>query len=89
MIVRKSLLELQKRQLPEILSYRDVAAHNSVLNTLPYLRSIAACFTLRWVKNIGMEEMERRNNEKARLLYEAVDNSSLFYGVAQKSIAAK
>ena len=28
--------------------------------------------------------MERRNNEKARLLYEAIDGSNLFYGVAQK-----
>lgn len=88
-IVRKSLLEQQQRQLPEILSYRDVAAQNSVLNTPPVFAIYCSLLTLRWIKNIGMAAMERRNNEKARLLYEAIDSSKLFYGVAQKEHRSK
>lgn len=83
-VVRKSLLEQQKRKLPEILSYRDVAAHNSVLNTPPVFAIYCSLLTLRWIKNTGMAEMERRNQEKATLLYDAIDNSNLFYGVARK-----
>jgi phosphoserine aminotransferase len=88
-IVRKSMLEQQKRALPEILSYRDVAKHNSVLNTPPVFAIYCSLLMLRWIGNIGMEEMERRNNEKAGLLYDAIDNSKLFYGVAQKEHRSK
>ncbi len=83
-VIRKSLLAQQKRELPEILSYRDVAAQNSVLNTPPVFAIYCSLLTLRWIKNMGMAEMEQRNQEKARLLYEAIDNSNLFYGVARK-----
>ena len=87
--VRKSLLEQQKRPLPEILSYRDGVKHNSVLNTPPVFAIYCSLLTLRWISTIGMAEMERRNDEKARLLYEAIDNSKLFYGVAQKEHRSK
>ena len=87
--IRKSMLEQQKRPLPEILSYRDAAKHNSVLNTPPVFAIYCSLLTLRWIGSIGMEEMERRNDEKARLLYDAVDNSKLFYGVAQKEHRSK
>lgn len=81
-VVRKSLLEQQQRPLPEILSYREMARHNSVLNTPPVFAIYCSLLMLRWVKAIGITEMERRNDEKAALLYEAIDNSRLFYGVA-------
>jgi phosphoserine aminotransferase len=83
-IIRKSLLEKQKRILPEILSYRDMAKNNSVLNTPPVFGIYCSMLTLRWVKAIGMETMQQRNQEKASLLYRTVDESRLFYGVAKK-----
>lgn len=82
--IRKSLLEQQKRELPEILSYREMAKHNSVLNTPPVFPIYCSLLTLRWIKSIGMDAMDKRNKEKARLLYDAIDSSSIFYGVAQK-----
>ncbi len=45
--------------------------------------------TLRWIHNIGLEEMEKRNDEKAALLYDTIDNSKLFYGVARKESRSK
>lgn len=83
-IIRKSLLEKQKRILPEILSYRDMAKNNSVLNTPPVFGIYCSMLTLRWVKAIGMDTMQQRNQEKASLLYNTVDESKLFYGVAKK-----
>jgi phosphoserine aminotransferase len=80
-IVRKSLLEKQQRVLPEILSYRDMAKHNSVLNTPPVFAIYCSLLTLRWVKAIGLNQLEERNNQKATLLYNTIDGSNLFHGV--------
>jgi len=82
-VIRRSMLDRQKRVLPGILSYKDIAASNSVLNTPPVFAIYCSLLTLRWIKAAGMEAMERRNREKARLLYEAIDRSSVFYGVAR------
>ncbi|MFA6057731.1 MAG: 3-phosphoserine/phosphohydroxythreonine transaminase [Taibaiella sp.] len=82
--IRKSLLEQQKRELPEILSYREMAKNNSLLNTPPVFPIYCSLLTLRWVKAIGMDAIDKRNKEKARLLYDAIDSSSIFYGVAKK-----
>jgi phosphoserine aminotransferase len=87
--VRKSLLEQQKRTLPEILSYRDVASHNSLLNTPPVFAIYCSLLTLRWVQRIGMDAMQQRNDQKAELLYTTIDNSKLFYGVARKEHRSK
>ncbi|WP_118976898.1 3-phosphoserine/phosphohydroxythreonine transaminase [Taibaiella koreensis] len=83
-VVRKSMLERQKRELPGILSYKDEAANNSVLNTPPVFAIYCSLLTLRWIDSIGIDAIEQRNREKANLLYQAVDDSQLFYGVAQK-----
>lgn len=80
-VIRKSMLERQQRVLPEIFSYREQAANNSLLNTPPVFAVYCSLLTLRWISNIGMEAMEQRNREKARMLYDAIDNSRLFYGV--------
>jgi phosphoserine aminotransferase len=82
-VIRKSLLEKQKRELPEILSYREMAKNNSLLNTPPVFPIYCSLLTLRWVKTIGMDAMDERNKEKAKLLYDAIDASSIFYGVAK------
>jgi phosphoserine aminotransferase len=82
--IRKSLLDQQKRELPEILSYREMAKNNSLLNTPPVFPIYCSLLTLRWVKAIGIDAMDKRNKEKARLLYDVIDSSSVFYGVAQK-----
>lgn len=80
-VVRKSMLEHQKRTLPEILSYRDVAKNNSLLNTPPVFAIYCSILTLRWVKQKGLANLEAENNKKAELLYKTIDESKLFYGV--------
>jgi len=83
-LIRKSMPERQKRELPGILSYREMARQNSVLNTPPVFGIYCSMLTLRWIKEAGgLEAMERRNREKAELLYRTIDESNLFYGVAE------
>lgn len=84
-IVRKSLLEKQKKNLPEILSYRDIAKHGSLLNTPPVFAIYTSLLTLRWINEQGLDNLEKENNRKAQLLYQTIDESPLFYGVAEPS----
>lgn len=88
-IIRKSLLSEQRRALPEILSYRDMAKNNSVLNTPPVFAIYCSLLTLRWIKNKGMDLLEKENNKKAELLYHAIDASKLFYGVVKQEHRSK
>lgn len=83
-VARESLLEQQKRELPDILSYREVAKRNSLVNTPPVFAIYCSLLTLRWIKQMGIDAIEQRNNKKAGLLYQAIDSSKLFYGVAEK-----
>lgn len=81
--IRKSMLDQQQRALPEILSYRDMAKNNSLLNTPPVFAIYTSMLMLRWMQEKGMEAIENESIAKATLLYDAIDNSPLLYGVAQ------
>ena len=56
-----------------------------MFNTPPVLPIFAALQTLKWLKaNGGLAEMEKKNIAKANLLYNAIDNSKMFVGTANK-----
>lgn len=80
-IVKKSFLEKRaKRIIPTMLDYKVHLENESMYNT-PSVFAIFVCMhTLRWVKQIGLEAMEKRNKAKADLLYAEIDRNSLFVG---------
>lgn len=82
-VVRKSLLKKEARDLPEILSYKSLAHHGSLLNTPPVFAIYCCMLTLRKVREIGLEQIEKESHSKAALLYEAIDASRRFYAPAQ------
>ena len=68
-----------------MLNYQTHIAEGSMFNTPPVLPIYSALETLRWLKaNGGLVEMEKRNIAKAELLYNAIDNSKMFVGTANK-----
>ncbi len=82
-VVKKALLDKGPvRELPEILDYQVLSRHNSVLNTPPVFAIYCSLLNLRWIRGQGIKELEARNGEKAALLYKTIDESPLFYGVA-------
>jgi phosphoserine aminotransferase len=83
--IKKSLLSRQKRTIPGILSYREIARQHSVLNTPPVFAIYCSLLNLRWINNLGMEAIEKRNATKAKMLYTAIDESFLFSGIAAKA----
>lgn len=85
-IVKDELLgKIENRHIPTMLDYRTHIDGGSMFNTPPVLPIYTAMLTLRWLKaNGGLEGAQKRNIEKATLLYDAIDASKIFVGTAQK-----
>lgn len=78
-IVREDVLGKVERPIPTMLNYKTHMEKESMFNTPPVLPVFAALQTLKWLKqNGGLEVMHKRNNEKAELLYNAIDSSKMF-----------
>jgi phosphoserine aminotransferase len=85
-IIRNDLLERVPQGLPAMLDYKLQAEKKSVYNTPPVFAIYLLRLVLKWLADVGgLAEMERRNEEKAQLLYNAIDGSGGFYrGTAEK-----
>ncbi len=80
LIVRDDLLQRNPRPLPKIFRYAEHAAQNSMLNTPNTWGWYLAGLTFQWLREQGgLAAMERRNREKADLMYEAIDLSGGYY----------
>lgn len=77
-IVREDFLG-QEPVLSSMLDYRIHAENDSLYNTPPAYSIYISKLVFDWVKSIGgVEEMEKRNREKAGLLYDYIDQSSFY-----------
>jgi len=79
-IVRRDLLARTPPGLPVMLDYRLLAESRSLHNTPPTFGIYALGLTLRWLIDIGgLTEIQRRNEAKAKAIYDAIDASGGFY----------
>ena len=71
--------------VPTYMSYKIHADNDSMYNT-PNCWAIYVCGEVfKYLKGIGgLEEMNRRNEEKAKILYDFLDSSSMFKGTVDK-----
>lgn len=84
-IVKDSILGKVKRAIPSMLDYRIHIEGGSMYNTPPVFPIYVSLQTLKWVKaNGGVVAMQKRNQEKADLLYGEIDRNPLFKGTAAK-----
>jgi len=80
-VVNKHILGRVKRTIPTIMDYRNHIKEGSMLNTPPVFAVYVCMLTLQWLKaQGGVAAIEKINNEKAALLYKAIDESPLFRG---------
>jgi phosphoserine aminotransferase len=78
-IVRDDLLDCALPICPGVFNWRAVAEADSMLNTPPTYGIYIAGLVFAHLKRLGgVAEMERRNIEKARLLYEALDADDFY-----------
>ncbi|MDO5553649.1 MAG: 3-phosphoserine/phosphohydroxythreonine transaminase [Planctomycetia bacterium] len=80
-IIREDWLERSPDTLPSMFSYKKLAAANSMLNTPPCFSIYMVKLVTDWLLNDigGLEKMAAINEEKAALLYAAIDESNGFY----------
>jgi phosphoserine aminotransferase len=79
-IIREEWLERVPPTLPTMLRYDIHAKNNSLYNTPPVFPIYAAGLVLRWLQECGgLQEVARRNEIKAGLIYDAIDTSDGFY----------
>jgi phosphoserine aminotransferase len=85
-LISPAMLEKVNKNLPAILQYSTFAKNNSLYNTPPVFAVYIMDLVMKWIKNNGgLAAVEKRNREKAALIYDAMDNSGGFYkGNAQK-----
>ena len=84
-IIREDLLRDDLDKLPIYLNYKTHADNDSMYNT-PNCWAIYCCGKVfkYLLKNGGLEAMAKRNEEKAAILYDFLDNSKLFTGTVRK-----
>lgn len=84
-IIRDDLLGKAPENTPTMLNYKTHADNNSMLNTPPCFAIYTVGEVLKWmIQQGGLEAFEKRNIEKAALLYSAIDLTGYYRGHAKK-----
>ena len=79
-VVREDLLGHALEACPSAFNYQMVADNQSMFNTPPTYGIYMAGLVFDWLKRQGgIAAMEARNSAKAKLLYEAIDGSELYF----------
>ena len=86
-IIRDDMLSKVPENQHSLLDYRAIAANDSMLNTPNTWGIYIISLVCDWLKeNGGLSAMEQKNEEKAAILYDAIDSSDGYYrGHAEKS----
>ncbi len=80
-VIRDELLDRSDEDLPSLLSYKVMAEGKSLLNTPPTFAIYVVKLVTDWLLDEigGLEKMAEINRRKAKLLYDAIDQSDGFY----------
>jgi len=79
-IVRKDLAERADKNLPTVLQYRTHIKEKSLYHTPPTFAVYVLGLVTEWIAaEGGLAGIEKRNEAKARLLYETIDGSGGYY----------
>lgn len=90
-IIRRDMLERTPENIPTFLKYTTFAEKNSMFNTPPCFVIYVTGLVLKWIEETigGLENMEKRNTEKADTLYNFIDRSGFYNGTAEKDSRSK
>jgi len=79
-IIRDDMIEKSNQNLPTMLKYDTYAKNNSLYNTPASFTIYMIKLMLEWVKaEGGLDVIEKRNEQKAGYIYDAIDNSNGFF----------
>lgn len=84
-IVRTDALGKVDRKIPTMLNYETHVKKGSMFNTPPVLPIYSALQTLKWYKSLGgVKALQKMDEEKAAVLYDAIDSSKMFVGTVRE-----
>ena len=84
-IIREDLIGNAKDTCPTMLDYKTHSENDSLYNTPPTYGIYMAKLVFEWLDELGgLKEMERINREKAGILYDFLEESSMFTSPVQK-----
>lgn len=85
-IIREDLIPDEvDEKVPTMLQYKIHADAQSLYNTPPAYGIYICGKVFKWLKKMGgLKEMKKRNEEKAKILYDFLDSSKLFKGTVRK-----
>ncbi len=84
-IVRDDLIGNARPDTPTMLDYKAMADNDSMYNTPPCWCIYMAKLVFDWILSIGgLEEMKRRNERKASLLYDYLDSQTYYIAPVDK-----
>lgn len=77
-------------KVPNMLKWNTLACNDSRYNTPPTFSIYVMGRCLEWLQNIGgVQAIEDINNQKSKLLYDAIDNSSLYTNLVEKQFRSR
>lgn len=83
-IVKDEILGKTGRNIPSMMDYQIHSSKDSMFNTPPVYSIYVSMLTLEWLKkNGGIEWIDKRNQQKADLLYGEIERNGLFNGTAE------
>jgi phosphoserine aminotransferase len=84
LIIREDLLQRSPRELPVMLQYRVHAKDESRHNTPPVFAIYMSGLVFKWIlRQGGLDALAKRNQEKAKLIYDVLDSSKFYKGHAR------
>ena len=85
-IIRKDLAERADKKLATMLQYRTHIKNTSMYNTPPTFGIYIMGLVFDWLEaNGGLATMEKLNQQKAALLYDAIDGNDFYYNPVEKA----
>jgi phosphoserine aminotransferase len=79
-IIRKDLAERADKNLPTLLQYRTHIKEKSLYHTPPTFAVYIVGLVLEWIESLGgVPAIQKRNEAKAKLLYDTIETSTGFY----------
>ncbi len=84
-IIREDLVGHAKDNVPSMLNYQLMVENESMYNTPPTYGIYMLKLMFEWIEaQGGVVALEKRNKEKAAILYDYLDQSKMFKGTANK-----
>jgi phosphoserine aminotransferase len=84
-IIKEEILGKVDRVIPSMMKYQTHISKESMFNTPAVFPIYVSMLTLEWLKGLGgIPFIEKVNEKKAHLLYNEIDNNSLFSGIVAK-----